>query len=705
MNVYDADHVRNVALVGHQGAGKTTLAEAMLFSAHAVPRMGAVEDGSTVSDYHASERERQMSVFTSLLHAEWEGHKINVLDTPGYADFVGETIAALKVADTALFVIDAAEGVQVGTEHAWSYTERTQTPAMFVLNKLDQSGADFEAAVTSMRERFGRGVTPVQIPGGPGSRTIVDTLLMKQIRFADDGTATFEPIAPEFAERATAIHNELVEAIAENDEGLMELYFEKGELTEDEMRKGLRTAMIRHQLFPVFLTVARENVGVSRLMSFIDNVLPSPAMMPPPHMEAGEVHTDPKQAPVAFVFRTMAEEHVGEFSFVRVYDGTLEQGMDLENARDGAAERLGPLYAINGNRRDPVAQLVAGDIGATVKLKHTHTSDTLRKKGTAAVVDPVHFPEPRMTLAVRAAKQGEEDRMAQGIHQLEKEDPSLRFAHDAHLGQMTLAGQGEMHLDVAKFRLKNRFGVEIEYDRPRVGYRETVQGRAQTSYRHKKQTGGAGQFADISILVEPLTDALDLPGDMRVRNEHTLETDWGARVHFVDAIVGGVIDMQRFFGAIQKGVADALREGPIAGYPVGDVRVVVYDGGMHSVDSNENAFKTAAKHAFKTGFREARPAVLEPIVDLEVTVPEAYMGDVLGDLNTRRARIQGMEADGPFQKIRAQVPEAELYRYATALRSMTQGRGIHHAAFAQYEPMPRHVQEKLVAERGELEEA
>jgi elongation factor G len=705
MNVYDADHVRNIALVGHLGTGKTTLAEAMLYSAHAVPRMGSVEDGNTVSDYHPSERERGMSVFTSLLHAEWEGHKINVLDTPGYADFVGETIAALKVADTAVFVVDAAEGVQVGTEAAWAYTDRTQTPAMFVLNKLDQAGSDFEAAVEQMRERFGRAVTPVQLPGGAGTRTIIDVLLMQAVRFAPDGTATFEPIPAEFAERAGTMHNELVEAIAENEEGLMELYFEKGELTVDEMRNGLRTAMIRHQLFPVFLTVARENVGVSRLMSFIDNVLPSPAMMPPPHLEAGEVHTDPKALPAAFVFRTMAEEHVGEFSFLRVYDGTLSQGMDLENARDGAAERLGPLYAINGNRRDAVEQLVAGDIGATVKLKHTHTNDTLRKKGSRAVVSPIAFPEPRMTLAVRAARQGEEDKLAQGIHQLVKEDPALHLAHDAHLGQMTLAGQGETHLDVARFRLKNRFGVEVEYDRPKVSYRETVQNRAKTSYRHKKQTGGAGQFADISLLVEPLSETVSLPPEMKVRGEHTHTTDWGARIHFVDAIVGGVIDMQRFFGAIQKGVVDALREGPVAGYPVGDVRVVIYDGGMHAVDSNENAFKTASKQAFKNAFRDAQPAVLEPVVDLEVTVPESYMGDVLGDLNTRRARIQGMDADGPFQKIKAQVPEAELYRYATALRSMTQGRGLHRATFSHYEAMPRHVQDKLVAERQELEEA
>ena len=705
MNIYDADHVRNVALVGHQGSGKTTLVEAMLYSAGAIQRMGTVEEGNTVSDYHPSEREREMSVFTSLLHAEWEGHKINVLDTPGYLDFVGETVAALKVADAALFVIDAGEGVEVGTELAWTYTERTQTPAMFVMNKLDHATSNFEGALAKIRERFGRAATPVQIPAGAGTRSIVDVLLMKQITFDERGKMTFSDIDEEYAGRAAELHNELVENIAENDESLMELYFEKGELTEDEMRQGLREAMIKRQLFPIFLTVASENVGVSRLMSFIDNVCPSPAQMPPPHMVEGEVSTNPSASPVAFVFRTMAEEHVGEYSFIRVYDGTLEAGMDLQNAHTNESERLGGLFAINGRERDSVQKLIAGDMGATVKLRHTGTNDTLRKKGSKAEVTPIEFPEPRMRLAVHATRQGDEDKMAQGLHQLVKEDPGLVVEHDAHLGQMTLGGQGEMHLDVARYRLKNRFGVEIEFGEPKISYRETVQRRARSSYRHKKQSGGAGQFADISMMVEPNTGEFHPPDKMKKRNEHTLVTDWGAKIHFVDCIVGGVIDMQRFFGTIQKGVAGALREGPVAGYPVGDVRVVIYDGAMHSVDSNDNAFKSAAKACFKIAFREASPAILEPVVDLEVTVPEAYMGDVLGDLNTRRARIQGMDAEGVFQKIRAHVPEAELYRYSTALRSMTQGRGIHTTTFSGYEPMPRHVQEKVEAERAELEEA
>ena len=463
--------------------------------------------------------------------------------------------------------------------------------------------------------------------------------------------------------------------------------------------------MIRHQLFPVFLTVARENVGVSRLMGFIDNVCPSPTAMPAPALDAGDVHVDAAAAPVAFVFRTMAEEHVGEFSFVKVYDGTLTAGMDLENAHDGSPERLGPLYAVNGRTRDGVDRLVAGDIGVTVKLKHTHAGDTLRRKGSGVVVTPVAYPEPRMAVAVHAVRQGEEDRLAMGLAQLLREDPSLHVDHDAHLGQMTLSGQGEMHLDIARARLRDRSGVEVSFEAPRVGYRETVQAHAVAQYRHKKQTGGAGQFADLTLHVEPLTETYVPHGDLRLRREHTHETPWGSRVHFVDAIVGGAIDMQRFFGAIQKGVAEALQHGPVAGYPVGDVRVVVADGGMHAVDSNENAFKTAAKMAFRAGFRDAQPAVLEPVVELAVTVPEAQMGDVLGDLTTRRARIQGMDAEGGLQTIRAHVPESELYRYATTLRSLTQGRGLHRARPSHYEPMPRHVQDRLAAEGRMGEEA
>ncbi len=706
MNVYDANHIRNVALVGHQGSGKTMLAEAMLYVAGALQRMGSIEEGTTISDYHPSEKERQMSVFASLVHAEWEGHKINILDTPGYPDFVGEVIASLKVADTALYVINAAEGVQVGTELAWRAGEDMEKPSMFILNHLDRSGVNFRALVGQIQDRFGRGATVVQLPGGEGSRAIIDVLLMKQITFDEKGKPTLHEIDAAFREEADALHNELVESIAENDEGLMELYFEEGELTEDQMRKGLHEAMLRRSLFPIFLTSAARNIGVSRLMSFIDNVCPSPAEMPPaPTTDGGSVAPDPAGEPVALIYRTMAEQHVGDYSFFRVYSGTLEQGLDLQNAQVGSSERLGQLYVINGRDREPVPRMEAGDLGALVKLRHTSTNDTLHLKGSNVVIQPIAFPEPRYSSAVVATREGEEDKLAQGLSQLVGEDPSLTITHDQHLSQIVLGGQGELHLQIARYRLKNRFGVDIEFVRPRVAYRETVQARARAKYRHKKQTGGAGQFADISILVEPLTETFQPDPDITMRGKAEAETPWGSKIEFIDAIVGGVIDMRRFFGAIQKGILEAVQNGPIAGYPVGDVRVVIFDGGMHSVDSNENAFKTAARMCFREAFRNASPVMLEPIYNVEVLVPDTYTGDVMGDMNTRRARIQGIEAEGPFQKIIAQVPEAELYRYSTSLRSLTQGRGLHRATFSHYEAMPRHVQDKVVAGAEALEEA
>ncbi len=707
MKVYDSDHVRNIALVGHQGSGKTMLAEAMLYESGSLNRMGSVEAGSTVSDFHDSEKERQMSVFASLIHAEWEGHKINVLDTPGYPDFVGEVISSLKVADTALFVINCGEGVQVGTELAWTYGTMTKTPAMFVLNHLDKADADFNGTVEQLQERFGREATVVQLPAGPGTRSIIDVLLMKQLTF-EEGTRKWSvsEIDEAFRERADALHNELIENIAENDEALMELYFEKGELNEDEMRAGLHQAMIDRKLFPIFLTSATENIGVSRLMSFIDNVCPKPGEMPPAETESGDpVQADAAGSPVAFVYQTMSEQHVGDYSFFKVYSGTLHAGMDLVNAQTGGSERLGQLFSINGNSRDQVEKMEAGDIGAVVKLKNTHTNNTLREKSSNIVIKEIEFPEPRYKIAVRPLREGDEDKLGHGLHQLHEEDPSLYIEHDSNLSQLVLGGQGEMHLEIAKYRLKNRFGVEVEFVQPRIAYLETVQGNSRAKYRHKKQTGGAGQFAEIAVALEPLVGEYKPPRDIKVRNVAEASTPWGSKVEFIDAIVGGVIDMRRFFGAIQKGVLEGMQRGPIAGYPVGDLRMVIFDGGMHSVDSNENAFKSAARAVFRDAFREARPALLEPIYDVEITVPDSYTGDVMGDLNTRRGRIQGIEAEGHFQKIKAQVPEGELYRYSTILRSITHGRGLHRATFSHYEAMPRNVQDKVVKAEAESVEA
>lgn len=682
------------------------LAEAMLYTSGAIGRMGTIEAGSTVSDYHPSEKERQMSVFTSLLHAEWKGHKINILDTPGYPDFVGEVVSAMKVADTALFVINASEGVQVGTELAWATGEDSNIPSMFVVNQLEKPDADFNDIVAQLHERFGRNATVVQLPAGTGTRSIIDVLLMKQIAFDSSGKMTLGDIDPAFRERADELHNELIENIAENDEDLMALYFEKGSLNEDEMRMGLHNAMLSRQLFPIFLTSATQNIGVSRLMGFIDNVLPKPTEMPPAATRTGDpVVCDASADPIAFVYRIMSEPHVGDYSFFRVYSGTLRSGDDLQNAETGASERLGQLFSINGHERDNVEYMEAGDIGALVKLKNTHTNNTLRTKGSDVSIAPIQFPEPRYSGAVVPVKEGDEDKLAQGLHQLAEEDPSLIITHDALLNQLVLGGQGDMHLEIARYRLKNRFGVDVEYTKPKLAYRETVQSQSRSKYRHKKQTGGAGQFAEIAMLVEPLDGEFKPPADIKVRNVQELKTSWGARIEFIDAIVGGVIDMRRFSGAIQKGILEIMQKGPLAGYPVGDIRCVVFDGGMHSVDSNENAFKSAARMVFRDGFRDAKPVLLEPIFDVEILVPADYTGDVMGDLNTRRGRIQGIEGEGVFQKVIAQVPESELYRYSTMLRSLTHGRGLHRSSFSHYEAMPRNVQDKVVEESGALEEA
>lgn len=706
MKVYDADHIRNIALVGHQGSGKTMLAEAMLLDTGAIQRMGSIEEGTTTSDYHPSEKERQMSVFASLLHVEYGGNKINVIDTPGYPDFVGEVASSLHVVDSALFVINASEGVQVGTELAWRAAVKESTPSMFVINQLDKPNTDFRDLVEQIKDRFGRGATVVQLPVGGGSRAIIDVLLMKQITFDENGKMTQSDIDDAFLEEANQLHNELVENIAENDERLMELYFEKGNLTEDESRAGLRAAMIRHELFPIFLTSATANIGVSRLMEFVGNVCPTPNQMPEAETaDGGSIKPDSSGEPVAFIYHTMAEAHVGDYSFFRIHSGSLAAGMDLINAQTSASERLGQLYAINGHDRDPVDRMYAGDLGALVKLKNTHTNNTLHLKGSSVVMMEIDFPEPRYSTAVVASKEGEEDKLAQGLHQLHEEDPSLRITHDQHLSQLVLGAQGEMQLEIAKFRLKNRFGVEIDYSRPKVAYRETVKSRARSKYRHKKQTGGAGQYADISMIVEPLEGDYKPEADIKVRGEHLEETSWGSKIHFIDAVVGGVIDMRRFFGAIQKGVFEACAHGPIAGYPVGDVRIIIHDGSMHAVDSNEAAFKSAARTCFQDAFRQATPVLLEPIYDVEVLVPDSYTGEVMGDMNTRRARIQGMEVEGVFQKILAQVPEAELYRYSTSLRSMTQGRGLHRSRFTRYEAMPRHVQDDVIKESSTEDEA
>ncbi|WP_103021409.1 elongation factor G [Salinibacter altiplanensis] len=700
MTVSDAQQIRNVALVGHQGSGKTALTEAMLHTSGALSRVGSVSEGTTQSDHHASEKERQMSIFATLLHTSWDGKKINLLDTPGYPDFASEVIASMRVADTALYVVDARSGVEVGTEMAWSYGEQTATPSLFVLNHIDQAGADFRGIVDEIADRFGRGATVVQLPAGEGTRTLVDVLHMRQLYYPEGETEPeVQPINDAFEDEARALHETLVEDIAASNDRLMETYFEQGELTDNQLRNGLRKAMIDRALYPVFVTSATEKLGVSRLLDFIGSVCPSPASRRVETESGPDLTADPDDTPVAFVYRTMAQEHVGEYAFVRVMDGTLQSGEDLENARTGATERVGQIYELNGEARNHVPRLIAGDLGALVKLEDTTTNDTLRAPNSDVVLPSIQFPAPRYRMAVQPVQEGQEDKLARGLHQITDEDPSLAFHHNALLNQLTLSGVGEMHLQIAKSRLERQAGVEVTFVEPRISYREAIQNRATAEYRHKKQSGGAGEFADISMLVEPLDGAFDPPDAIDVRNENMVETDWNAQVHFVDAIVGGVIDMNTFFSSIQKGVLDTMEEGPVAGFPIGDVRIVIHDGDMHPVDSNEAAFKQAAFKCFRRAFQEAGPVLLEPIHEVTITTPDDYTGDIVSDLNTRRGRVQGIDTQGTLQKITAEVPKSALHQYSTTLRSLTQGRGLHHTRFSHYEEMPDYVQEEVMEKK------
>jgi len=702
MTMPDTRQIRNIALVGHQGSGKTALSEAMLHTSGVLPRAGSVTEGTTKSDHRESEQERRMSIFATLLHAAWDDKKINILDTPGYPDFASEVIASMRVADTALYVMDARSGVEVGTEMAWGYGEQTDTPSLFVINHIDHSNADFSSIVDEIGNRFGRGATVVQLPAGEGTRTVVDVLQMRQLYYPEGETEPeVQPIDDAFEDRARDLHETLVEDIAASDDTLMETYFEQGELTEDQMRNGLRAAMIDRELYPVFVTSATEEIGVSRLLDFIGDVCPSPASRLVETEGGQELTADPDDDAVGFVYRTMAQEHVGEYSYVRVFDGTIESGQDLENARTASSERIGQMYELNGADRNNIPRLVAGDLGALVKLDDTNTNDTLRSQqlsGSDVVIPPIQFPDPRYRMAVRAVEEGQEDKLARGLHQITDEDPSLVFNHDALLNQLILSGLGEMHLQIAKERLERQAGVEVEFVRPRISYRETIQNRATAEYRHKKQSGGAGEFADISMLIEPYDGEFRPPDYVDIRGEDIVETEWGAEMHFVDAIVGGVIDMNKFFSSIKKGVLNTMEEGPVAGFPVGDVRIAIFDGGMHPVDSNEAAFKRAAFACFRNAFQKANPALLEPIHTVTVTTPDDYTGDIISDLNTRRGRVQGIDTQGPLQKITAEVPEAELYQYSTTLRSLTQGRGLHQTQFSHYEAMPGNVQAEIVEE-------
>lgn len=701
MKVYDDKHIKNVVLVGASKSGKTTLAEAMLFEAGLINRRGTVEEKNTVSDYHEIEHERSNSVYATAMHTEWRDYKINIIDTPGLDDFIGEVISALRVADTAVMLLNSEHGVEVGSELIWNYVEKFQKPIIFAINHLDHGKSDFDSTLEQAKQRFGKAITVMQYPvnQGEGFNAIIDLLKMTMYKFpAQGGKPEKLAIPAEEQERANQLHNELVEKAAENDDKLMEKYFEQGSLDEDELRQGLKLGMLHHDVYPVFCLSAKKDMGSGRLMGFIDNVAPSATELFPEKLEGGgELPCDPKGTPVVFVFKTLIEPHLGKLSFFKVMSGEVNTGMDLRNSQTGQTERLNQLFIMDGKNRNPIQKLVAGDIGATLKLKDTLTNHTLCANGKEIIVEPIHFPTSRLRTAIVAKNKTDDEKLGTVLAEIRQEDPTVEVEYARELRQVILAAQGELHLTVTKWRIQHVYHLDVDYLKPRIPYRETIQKPSQASYRHKKQSGGAGQFGEVYMKIEPYYEGMAEPTGHSIRDKEVLELSWGGKLVFYNCIVGGVID-QRFIPSIQKGVMEKMQEGPLTGSYVRDLRVIVYDGKMHPVDSNDISFKIAGMMAFKEAFHLADPKILEPIYEVEVMVPEELMGDVVTDLQTRRSIILGMDNKGKYQVIKARTPLAELDKYSTSLRSITQGRGTYNGHFTEYAPVPSEIQKKLAEE-------
>lgn len=695
---FDTAHVKNIALLGHAGSGKTTLAECMIFEAGLINRRGTVEEHNTVSDYTELEQERGNSIFSSLLHTTWRGYKINIIDTPGYDDFSGEIISALRVADTGVMLLNAAAGVEVGADIIWNYTEQFKTPMIFAVNKLDHENADFTRTLSEAKSHFGSNLVAVQYPLNPGKgfNQVIDLLHMVMYQFgADGGKPQKLPIPDSEKETAEAMHRELVEAIASNDESLMEKYFDQGELNEDEMKTGLKKAMINHDIFPLFCVSAKQNMGSGRIMGFIDNVCPSANEMPPQTTRAGDkLPCEAGGQACIFVFKTISEPHVGELSLFKVYSGTVRTGMELVNESTGSVEKINQLLIVEGHNRSNVNELVAGDIGATLKLRNTHVNNTLHERGKNIELHPIEFPKPNLTVAVESNRKGDEEKLSQALHTIQEEDATIKVEVSQELKQTLLHCQGELHLQVIRWKLENIHKLDIKFDKPRIPYRETIRKAAEAMHRHKKQSGGAGQFGEVWMRIEPWYEGMPEPAGLNVRGREEIQLPWGGKLVYYNCIVGGAIDT-RFLPSILKGVMEKMNEGPLTGSYVRDVRVSVFDGKMHPVDSNDISFKLAGTKAFKEAFAHADPQILEPIYNVEVLCPENITGSVMGDLQTRRAIVEGMDTEGHFQKIIAKVPLAEMYDYSSSLRSMTQGRAKFSMEFSEYNTVPYEIQKKL----------
>lgn len=707
MSTFDSKHVKNIALLGHAGSGKTTLAECMLFEAGITKRRGSIAAKNTVSDYHELETERQSSVFASLLHTTWKDYKINIIDTPGYDDFAGEVISALRVADTGVMVLNAAMGVEVGTDIIWEYTNAYKTPTIFVVNQLDNPGADFDLTLSDAKSHFGNNVVAVQYPvqTGEGFNCIIDVLNMVMYQYGPDGGKPEKlQIPPSEKEKADRLHKELIETIASNDESLMEKYFDQGELTEAEMKAGLHTSMIKHDIFPLFCASAEKNMGIGRILSFIDYVCPASYEMPAQKTKSGaSLPCDVNGPACLFIFKTIIEPHIGELSLFKVYSGTIKAGMELVNENTGVTEKINQLFLLEGHNRVPVQELVAGDIGATIKLRSTHVNNTLHEKGVNLELEPIVFPKPNVTVAIAVVNKGDEEKLSNALHTLREEDASMHFEVSSEIKQTLVHCQGELHLRVLQWKIDHVHKLDVKFDKPKIPYRETIGRRAESSYRHKKQSGGAGQFAEVYLRIEPWYEGIPNPEGLNLRNKEEIELDWGGKLVFCNCIVGGAIDT-RFLPSILKGVMEKMQNGPLTGSYARDIRVSVYDGKMHDVDSNDISFKIAGLQAFRQAFIEADPQLLEPIYTVEVFCPDEMVGAVMGDLQTRMGIVEGMQAEGHFEKIKAKVPLAQMHQYSSSLRSLTQGRARFNMYFDSYAPVAYDLQRKLMEAYGKHEE-
>ncbi len=713
MKIYKTSEIKNIALLGSKGSGKTTLAEAMLYECGVIKRRGTVEAGTTVADYFPVEKEYGSSVFSTVFYAEFNGKKLNVVDCPGADDFVGNAITALNVTDTGVIVINGQYGVEVGTQNIFRTATSLNKPVIFALNQLDGEKADYENVVEQMREIFGSRITPIQYPiaCGAGFNSIIDVLIMKKLTWGPDGGAPkVEDIPADQAERAQELHKALVEAAAENDESLMEKFFESEHLTEDELRLGIRKGLIDRSIYPVFCVSAAKDMGVRRMMEFLGNVVPFVDDMAAPCNTADEEVKPDANGPLSlYVFKTTIEPHIGEVSYFKVMSGTLHAGDDLDNVTRGSKERLAQIYCVCGQIKTPIDALEAGDIGATVKMKDVRTGNTLNQKGLDWEYDFIQYPAPKYQRAVRPVTESDAEKLNQILTRMHEEDPTWTIEHSKELKQTILSGMGEFHLRTLKWRVENNDKLPIIFEEPKIPYRETITKASRADYRHKKQSGGAGQFGEVHLIVEPYSEGMPAPDTykfgnqefkMNVRDTQEIPLAWGGKLVVCNCIVGGAID-SRFIPAIVKGLMDRMEQGPLTGSYARDVRVCIYDGKMHPVDSNEISFRLAGRNAFSEAFRNANPKVLEPVYDVEVFVPADVMGDVMSDLQGRRAIIMGMNSENHFEKISAKVPLKEMASYSTALSSITGGRSSFTMKFASYELVPGDVQERLLKEYAE----